>query len=104
MKEMGGIQGISVSHPHFYSSVVEWSHAFGGAPIYVPEADREHFVRPDPAVRLWSGTLEVWPSVTLVQGGGHFEGSAVLHWAERRRGKGHFSLATVSRWRGTRAG
>ena len=104
VKEMGGIQGISVSHPHFYSSVVEWSHAFGSAPIYVPEADREHFVRPDHSVRLWSGTLEVWPGLTLVQVGGHFEGSAVLHWADGAGGKGalftgdSISVAQDTRW------
>jgi hypothetical protein len=26
---LGGIAAIAISHPHFYSSVVEWSHAFG---------------------------------------------------------------------------
>jgi glyoxylase-like metal-dependent hydrolase (beta-lactamase superfamily II) len=104
IKQMGGIQGISVSHPHFYSSVVEYSHAFDNAPIYVPEADAEHFVRPDPAVRLWSETLEVWPGLTLIQVGGHFEGSAVLHWSAGAEGRGalftgdSISVAQDTRW------
>lgn len=104
IKALGGIHGISVSHPHFYSSVVEWSHAFGNAPIYVPESDQQYFVRPDPTVRLWSGTLEVWPGLTLIQVGGHFEGSAVLHWADGARGKGalftgdSISVAQDARW------
>ena len=104
VQALGGIQGISVSHPHFYSSVVEWSHAFGGAPIYVPEADREYFVRPDPAVRWYSGTREVWPGLTLVQVGGHFDGSAVLHWAGGAEGRGalftgdSISVATDRAW------
>lgn len=88
VQEMGGIQGISVSHPHFYSSVVEWSHAFGGAPVYMPEADREFFVRPDPVVRWYSGAIKVWPGLTLVQVGGHFDGSAVLHWAGGAEARG----------------
>ena len=45
VNELGGLAGISASHPHFYGAVVEWSQAFGNAPIYVPEADRE-LVRP----------------------------------------------------------
>ena len=45
-------------------------------------------MRPDPAVRTWTGTLEVLPGVTLVQCGGHFPGSAVLHWAAGADGRG----------------
>ena len=103
VQAMGGIQGVSVSHPHFYSSVVEWSHAFS-APIYMPEADREYFVRPDPAVRWYTGAIEIWPGLTLVQVGGHFEGSSVLHWAEGADGRGamftgdSISVASDRRW------
>jgi glyoxylase-like metal-dependent hydrolase (beta-lactamase superfamily II) len=102
--DLGGIQGISMSHPHFYGAVVEWSRAFGRAPIYVPEADREWFVRPDEAVRSYSGALEVWPGMTLVQVGGHFEGSAVLHWRAGADGRGalftgdSISVAADPRW------
>jgi hypothetical protein len=28
--ERGGIQGIAISHPHFYATCVEWSETFGG--------------------------------------------------------------------------
>ena len=88
VRALGGVHAIAASHPHFYGSMVEWSHAFGGAPIYVPEADQAWVARPDAAVRLWSGALEVVPGVTLVQCGGHFEGSAVLHWAAGAEGRG----------------
>ena len=40
------------------------------------------------AVRTWSGTLGVLPAVTLIQCGGHFPGSAVLHWASGADGRG----------------
>ena len=89
VKELGGIQAICFSHPHFYDSMVSWSRAFDDAPIYVPEADREHVMRPDPAIRYWDGQpLELVPGVTLIQCGGHFEGSAVLHWAAGAEGRG----------------
>lgn len=93
VRELGGIAGISVSHPHFYGTMIEWSHAFGdpdgrGAPVYVPEADAEWVVRPDAAVQWYEGSREVLPGLTLVQVGGHFEGSAVLHWAQGAGGRG----------------
>ena len=89
IKSLGGIQGICLSHPHFYDSMVTWSHAFGDAPIYVPEADKEHVMRPDPVIRYWDGRpLELLPGVTLIQCGGHFPGSALLHWADGADGKG----------------
>ena len=30
MNELGGIAAIAISHPHYYTSMVEWSRAFGG--------------------------------------------------------------------------
>jgi hypothetical protein len=86
--ELGGIAGISVSHPHFYGTMIEWSHAFGRAPVYIPEADREWVVRPDAVVEYYTGTREALPGVTVVQVGGHFEGSGVLHWAQGAEGRG----------------
>jgi len=86
--QLGGIAGISVSHPHFYGTMIEWSHAFGNAPVYVPKADAEWVVRSDPVVQSYEGSREVLPGLTLVQVGGHFEGSAVLHWGQGAEGRG----------------
>lgn len=88
VRARGGLHGIAMSHPHFYGVCVEWSRAFGGAPIYIPAADREWVMRPDQAVTSWAGTLEPLPGLTLIQCGGHFEGSAVLHWAKGATGLG----------------
>jgi len=68
--------------------MVEWSQAFGGCPMWIPSADRAWVQRDDPAIVEWSGTKEVLPGLTLIQTGGHFEGSAVLHWAAGASGKG----------------
>ncbi len=88
VRELGGLAAVAASHPHFYGVQVEWSRAFGGVPVLVPEADQEWVMRPDPAVELWSGTREVLPGVTLVQCGGHFAGSAVVHWRDGAGGRG----------------
>ena len=51
VNERGGIDAMCFSHPHFYDSMVSWSEAFGDAPIYIPEVDREHVMRPHANVR-----------------------------------------------------
>jgi glyoxylase-like metal-dependent hydrolase (beta-lactamase superfamily II) len=85
--EAGGLRAVSASHPHFYGAMVEWRQAFGGE-ILLPDADARWLTRPDAAVRTWSGSLAVLPGVTLVQCGGHFPGSAVVHWAGGANGRG----------------
>lgn len=103
IKERGGVEGIAISHPHFYGVAVEYAHAFG-APIYIPEADKQWFVRPDPAVQWFTSAVEALPGVTVVQVGGHFEGSTVVHWAEGAEGRGalltgdSIAVAADRRW------
>jgi glyoxylase-like metal-dependent hydrolase (beta-lactamase superfamily II) len=88
VEKMGGIKGIAVSHPHFYASIVEWSHAFGRVPVYIPLADRQWVVRPDPVIQYWEGAKEILPGITIIQCGGHFEGSSALHWKNGAGGLG----------------
>src|SRR6266581_664538 len=45
IKGIGGLKAIAISHPHYYTSMVEWSRAFGGIPVYLHEADREWIMR-----------------------------------------------------------
>ncbi len=86
---LGGIAGIAISHPHYYSSLVEWSRAFGNVPVHIHEADREWIMRPDPCVQFWSGaTKPLAPGVMLVCAGGHYPGGTVLHWADGAQGRG----------------
>jgi glyoxylase-like metal-dependent hydrolase (beta-lactamase superfamily II) len=89
IEALGGIGAIAISHPHFYGSMIEWSRAFGGVPVYLNGADREWVLREDPAIRFWEGaTLEIVPGVTLIHCGGHFAGSTALHWADGADGLG----------------
>jgi len=80
ISELGGIAVVAASHPHMFGVQVEWSRAFGAAPVLVTAADKEHVQRTDDALRFWSGAEDVLPGVRLVQCGGHFQGSAVAHW------------------------
>jgi hypothetical protein len=88
IKSLGGISVIAISHPHYYASMVEYAHAFG-ATIYLHEGDREHVMRPDPAVRFWSGeTHALWDGITLINALGHFDGATMLHWPAGADGRG----------------
>jgi glyoxylase-like metal-dependent hydrolase (beta-lactamase superfamily II) len=88
VRGLGGIDAIAISHPHFYSSMIEWSREFG-APVHLHEADGRWVVRPDPAVRLFSGDeLELPGGLRLLRLGGHFPGATVLHWPDGAEGRG----------------
>jgi hypothetical protein len=86
---LGGIQAIAISHPHFYTTMVEWSRAFGNATIHLHSADRDWVMRSDPAIKFWDGeTFQLMPDITLVRGGGHFHGGTMLHFAKGAAGRG----------------
>ena len=83
LKARGGIDKIVISHPHFYSAMVEWSEALDGVPILLHEADKEWVRRPSANVRFWSGDEhQLSDSVMLIRCGGHFPGSTALHWRD----------------------
>ncbi len=89
LRELGGISAIAISHPHFFSSMVEWSHAFDNAPIYLHTDLRKYVMRPDPAIVYWEGEKKsLGDGLTLVRCGGHFKGSTVLHWPNGADGRG----------------
>lgn len=100
VKGLGGIVGIGISHPHFYTTMVEWSRAFGDVPVHLHAADQEWIMRREGNIQLWSGdTLPLLPDVTLIRCGGHFPGGAVLHWAKGAEGRGVLcssDIATVT--------
>ena len=91
VRELGGLDAVAISHPHFYASNAAWSRAFGDCPVYIHAADAEWVRYRHPSVRLWdspSGTLEIVPGITLIHTGGHFAGSQVLHWPAGCDGRG----------------
>ena len=97
VRELGDVVAIAASHPHMFGVQVEWSRALGGVPVLVSEPiwggsrGRTRRSGPGPA------GVEVVPGVTLVQPGGHFPGSSVVHWAAGAGGRGCCSAATPSR-------
>jgi glyoxylase-like metal-dependent hydrolase (beta-lactamase superfamily II) len=89
VRDVGGIAAIAISHPHYYSAMVDWSNVFGGVPVYIHAGDRPWVVCTSPSVVLWSGeTLVPLPSLELIHLGGHFDVGSVLHWPAGAQGRG----------------
>jgi glyoxylase-like metal-dependent hydrolase (beta-lactamase superfamily II) len=88
LRSLGGIKAIAISHPHYYTCMQDWAHAFE-CPIHLHAADAEWVMRGDGAIRHWqSETLELLQGVTLLRLGGHFPGGTVLHWTDGADGSG----------------
>ena len=89
VKALGGVKAIAISHPHYYSSMREWSEAFGGAPVYLHSGDRQWVRRRNTNIVYWEGaSLPLFGGVTLVNGAGHFDGYQVAHWPDGADGLG----------------
>ena len=103
IKDLGGINAIAISHPHYYSTAVEWARIFD-CPVYYSAEDEEWIMRLGTSVqRLESyvrhsdhkGACQIlWtsPELNLLDGelkivktGGHFPGSSVLYWKDARK-------------------
>jgi hypothetical protein len=86
---LGGIKAIAISHPHYYSCMVEWSQRFGGVPIYLHADDRQWVMRASPEIVFWEGdTRSLFGGITLINCRGHFDGSTVAHWPDAEGGQG----------------
>lgn len=81
INNLGGIAAIAISHPHYYTTVSQWSKAFGNAPVYLHQKDEEWICKRDFNLKLWAeATKQIMPGVTLINCGGHFDGATVLHY------------------------
>ncbi|WP_304459484.1 MBL fold metallo-hydrolase [Alicyclobacillus sendaiensis] len=88
IRGIGGIRAIAVSHPHFYSSMVEWAERFDAC-IYLHARDKQWVMRPSERIVLWDGPkFELGSECTLFHVGGHFAGSTVLLWNQGAHGRG----------------
>ena len=82
IKGKGGLKAIVISHPHYYTTHLDWAEAFD-CPVYFAVEDQEWVNRKDGNGRrrlIKSQSEEIVPGVTAVKLGGHFPGSLVLSW------------------------
>ncbi|KAE8136689.1 beta-lactamase-like protein [Aspergillus pseudotamarii] len=87
INELGGLKGIVISHPHFYTTHLHWAEIFD-CPVYLAREDREWVVRTGKRQVLWDSSRLPVPGVdadlVAVKTGGHFPGSSVLWWRSLR--------------------
>ncbi|MEW4487469.1 MBL fold metallo-hydrolase [Thalassoglobus sp. JC818] len=84
---MGGLKGIAISHPHYYTTMQDWAEEFD-APVYLHADDREWVMRPHQKLQFWDGeTLQICDDIQLIRLGGHFPGGTVLHWSSTHDGQ-----------------
>ncbi|UEJ81164.1 hydrolase [Brachybacterium halotolerans subsp. kimchii] len=80
VRDLGPMRAIVPSHPHMFGLQSAWSNALGGVPVWVSRADAAWLGRTPARIHLWEGQEQVVPGVTAAQLGGHFPGSAIVHW------------------------
>ena len=84
----GGVHTIAISHPHYYTTMVEWAERFD-ARVLLHEADRQWVMYPSPRIEYWSGEeYPVSDSLQLTRIGGHFSGGTVCLWRPGAEGRG----------------
>ncbi|MEN7547609.1 MBL fold metallo-hydrolase [Rapidithrix thailandica] len=80
IQSQGGINAIAISHPHYYSLMQEWANAFE-CPVHLHQADRKWVMDKEKHVHYFSEEkLPLLPGLEVIHTGGHFPGSAVLHY------------------------
>ena len=74
----GGLKGIAISHPHYYSNMQTWASTFN-CHVYIHEKDKE-WTPKNEAINLWNGEEKfLWDEIKIINTGGHFPGACILH-------------------------
>ncbi|KAI3319261.1 beta-lactamase-like protein [Xylariaceae sp. AK1471] len=78
INELGGLKAIVISHPHYYSTHLEWARAFD-CPVYLAAEDKEWLAQLDSKHQVFVTETETNVFGTKVlKLGGHFPGSLIL--------------------------
>lgn len=76
---VGGLKAIAISHPHYYSVMAEWARIFD-CPIYIHQHDAGWVQNHSSPIQFWADDRKaLWDGMTIINTGGHFPGSCVLH-------------------------
>lgn len=98
VKSLGGISAIVISHPHYFSTSIQWAEAFD-CDLFISAEDEQWLGNRGDGKRLklWNGqrlSLPLSPDPHGAQGesdimaiktGGHFPGSSVLWWKSTKK-------------------
>ncbi|KAK3636440.1 hypothetical protein LTR56_014227 [Elasticomyces elasticus] len=85
IKQKGGLEAIVISHPHYYTTHLDWAKTFD-CPVYIAHDDQEWLNRDDKEGRrvFINGSSEhIVGDAIAIKVGGHFPGSLVLLWNKK---------------------
>lgn len=83
IEELGGLDAIAISHPHYYGLMAEWAEYFD-CPIFLHQLDSKWVMDENSKVKYFSEErLQVMPGIQVIHTGGHFPGSTVLHYKRK---------------------
>ncbi|KAI0505642.1 beta-lactamase-like protein [Xylaria bambusicola] len=78
VNDLGGINAIVISHPHYYSTHLEWARVFD-CPVYLAGEDKEWLAQRDSERQIFVSEVETQVhGTTVLKLGGHFPGSLVM--------------------------
>ena len=80
IRELGGIEVLSTSHPHGYGGLWQLQAAFD--PVLPLQKEDVKYTKAFMVNRPYDDTHEIYPGLTLHHTGGHYEGHSVLFWDE----------------------
>ncbi|KUL89031.1 hypothetical protein ZTR_06020 [Talaromyces verruculosus] len=98
VNSLGGIQAIVISHPHYFSTSIQWAEVFN-CDLFVSAEDEQWLGNRGDGhrLKLWNGErlpllcLHGSPEnhsasdLTVIKTGGHFPGSSVLWWKSAKK-------------------
>lgn len=86
VKDLGGVEAIVISHPHYYSTSLHWAEAFD-CKVYLSSEDQEWIMRTGDRQVLWEDQRLSFldGEIVAVKTGGHFPGSSVLFWKSAKK-------------------
>ncbi|BBN07927.1 hypothetical protein MPTK1_4g07370 [Marchantia polymorpha subsp. ruderalis] len=95
INKIGGVKAIVISNPEHMATFTIWSSAFNNCPVYIHSRDSAYMTLPlsyiDSHIIFWRGeTYELWDDISVINLGGHYDGSCILH----RKGYGGFILSS----------
>lgn len=93
VNSLGGIQAIVISHPHYFSTSIQWAEVFN-CDLFISAEDEQWLGNRGDGhrLKLWKGEKLPLPylqgpseiqhgsDLTVIKTGGHFPGSSVLWW------------------------
>jgi len=79
IRSKGGLKAIAFSHPHYYSNMNYWAETFN-CPVYIHQSDEQWIMEKGTHISCWTGAEKLlWEGMRIINIGGHFPGSSILH-------------------------